>query len=350
MYNPHDLPLTWNEALSGITGSISLAAWIFLLVPQLIENYTQSSAEGISLTFLIIWFVGDVTNLIGAVWAGLVPTVVALAVYFCFADTVLIAQCLYYNALNRKKNNQEVGKSGEEEAGERAPLLDGDNNNTNTTTTTPAANRQKQRTLSSTSRLSDNTGLPGSHLRRPSTRSLTHPDPIAETSTPPTKTSPMHPWLKNTLSIFAIILAGAAGWALAYKTGAWTVTPRPTHHTTDPSSDSTPLGASLLGYFSAVAYLGARIPQILKNHREKSCEGLSLLFFLLSLLGNATYGAGILFHSVEKGYVMTNLPWLVGSLGTMGEDCVVFGQFRWFGDKAKLEGRGEDGGEEGEGR
>jgi solute carrier family 66 (lysosomal lysine-arginine transporter), member 1 len=63
-----------------------------------------------------------------------------------------------------------------------------------------------------------------------------------------------------------------------------------------------------------------------KNQRERSCEGLSLLFFLLSLLGNATYGAGvswpstneclllrhqILFHSVERSYVLKNLPWYV---------------------------------------
>ena len=104
------IPLTWNEALSGITGSISLASWyaihpplsslppphwstdqylrIFLLLPQLVENYQQGSADGISLTFLFIWFVGDVTNLAGALWARLVPTVVALAVYFCFADAV----------------------------------------------------------------------------------------------------------------------------------------------------------------------------------------------------------------------------------------------------------------------
>jgi hypothetical protein len=54
------------------------------------------------------------------------------------------------------------------------------------------------------------------------------------------------------------------------------------------------------------------LPQIYKNYSEKSCEGiylllldyaceanvdinvgLSLLFFILSLLGNLTYGAGV---------------------------------------------------------
>jgi hypothetical protein len=59
---------------------------------------------------------------------------------------------------------------------------------------------------------------------------------------------------------------------------------------------------------------------------------------MLSLLGNATYGAGILFHSLEKEYVMTNMPWLIGSLGTMVEDLVIFAQFRMFGEGDKEEG------------
>lgn len=120
---------------------------------------------------------------------------------------------------------------------------------------------------------------------------------------------------------------GALGWLLAWKSGVWV--PQPT----DSQSDTEPIafGAAVLGYASAVCYLGARIPQIIKNQRERSCEGLSLLFFILSLLGNATYGAGILFHSTEKEYFITNLPWLIGSLGTMVEDAVIFLQFRAFG-------------------
>lgn len=120
---------------------------------------------------------------------------------------------------------------------------------------------------------------------------------------------------------------GAAGWAIAWKSGVWV--PQPT--STPDDAEPIALGAEILGYASAICYLGARIPQIIKNQREKSCEGLSLLFFMLSLLGNATYGAGILFHSTEKEYFLTNLPWLIGSLGTMVEDAIIFVQFRAFG-------------------
>ena len=97
-------------------------------------------------------------------------------------------------------------------------------------------------------------------------------------------------WFKNTVSIFLVCAAGAAGWAIAWKSNVWHPAPEEGGHT---GGDHTPIGAEVLGYISAVCYLGARIPQIIKNQRERSCEGLSLLFFLLSLLGNFTYGAGV---------------------------------------------------------
>ncbi|KAK5173305.1 uncharacterized protein LTR77_001986 [Saxophila tyrrhenica] len=324
MADPIDL--TWNEALSGALGSISLAAWIFLLLPQLVENYRQHSADGISLTFLLIWFVGDITNLAGAVWAGLVPTVVALAVYFCFADAVLIGQCFYYYAVNKNKDNgqkqggaaQQNGTTAGQEQSEQTPLLNG------TTPAIPSHSQPKRRLTDVTE---ENLGLPGSHRRRssrPSTERRTSTlDPLFASPTPRLA------WLKNSLSILAICLIGAAGWALAWRTGAW----RPTPVEEEVGGPRGPLGAEVLGYASAVCYLGARVPQIVKNQRERSCEGLSLLFFCLSVVGNATYGAGILFHSVQKEYFLTNLPWLIGSLGTIAEDVVIFVQFSMFGER-----------------
>lgn len=50
-------------------------------------------------------------------------------------------------------------------------------------------------------------------------------------------------------------------------------------------------------------------------------------------MGNLTYGVGILCHSLDKEYVTTNLPWLIGSLGTMVEDGIIFLQFRIYAPK-----------------
>lgn len=47
-------------------------------------------------------------------------------------------------------------------------------------------------------------------------------------------------------------------------------------------------------------------------------------------MGNLTYGLGILCHSTEREYVIKNVPWLIGSLGTMAEDVIVFVQFHLY--------------------
>lgn len=85
----------------------------------------------------------------------------------------------------------------------------------------------------------------------------------------------------------------------------------------------------------------ARIPQIIKNYREKSCEGLALLFFLLSLTGNFTYGASLVAYKQESGYLIRALPWLLGSLGTIVEDCVIFVQFRLYSGPRQVKPHGQ---------
>lgn len=42
----------------------------------------------------------------------------------------------------------------------------------------------------------------------------------------------------------------------------------------------------LMGWTSAIFYIGSRIPQIMKNWKHKSTEGLSLGMFLCAVMGN----------------------------------------------------------------
>ncbi|BDD60621.1 hypothetical protein MAP00_005732 [Monascus purpureus] len=296
------VPLNPREAVSGILGSISLACWIFLLLPQLVENYRNGSAEAISLYFLFVWFVGDVTNLIGGAWAGLVPVVVAIAVYFCIADGVLIGQCLYYKARNAGRDARR--RSSVDTPDPTTPLLG--------RPSTADSLGQPSRRRSSAS-AGDGYGSDASDAEAALAKIVEEGE------------SGRYAWFKNASSVLAVCVVGIAGWTIAWQTGVWA--PAPQDHDGDVHQA---VGAQILGYFSAVCYLGARLPQIYKNYCNKSCEGLSLLFFILSLLGNLTYGAGILSHSTEKNYIIKNVPWLIGSLGTMAEDITIFWQFRIY--------------------
>ncbi|KAK0729917.1 PQ loop repeat-domain-containing protein [Lasiosphaeris hirsuta] len=309
------------EALSGIFGSVSLTAWICLLLPQLIANYKAKSADALSMKFLFIWLMGDVANLFGALWTQLAPTTVALASYFCFADLILISQCSYYNAVNARRRTRK----------ERRQLSSTATHDTDTTAVSDEPHEEDALLDRRHRRRSESTGLPGSHRQHSVRRRESNLDPLTRIITGEDDSPDSNPWFHNALSIVAVWVVGASGWYISYKMGAWDVADG-LPEAGDGQAANVPEAyiGMVLGYFSAVCYLCARIPQIIKNYQEKSCEGLALLFFLLSLTGNLTYGASVISYSQEQDYFIRALPWLLGSLGTMVEDCIIFVQFRLY--------------------
>jgi len=59
---------------------------IVVYSPQIYENYAHQSGEGLSVVFILILLGGDLCNLLGAILAGLIPTVIILA---CFVSSSL---------------------------------------------------------------------------------------------------------------------------------------------------------------------------------------------------------------------------------------------------------------------
>ncbi|KAI5289766.1 hypothetical protein KEM54_003258 [Ascosphaera aggregata] len=207
----------------------------------------------------MIWFLGDAANLAGSVWANLVPVVIAIACYFFFADFVFVGQCVYYNiknARNRsvaggKRPNRSFNAAASASAGGAASPIDPD-------PATPLLSR----------RLSENLDA----VRRESRRASQIDDAMIDAIK---ATEPSNPWLQNLLVLLAICAVGTAGWTMAWQSGLWkpTSVSLPQEEPVD-----TPFGASLLGYFSSICYLGARLPQIYKNYCDKSCEVIFLQF------------------------------------------------------------------------
>ncbi|GHJ87953.1 hypothetical protein NliqN6_4355 [Naganishia liquefaciens] len=81
---------------SGIAGWISIACWIIVYTPQIWENYQLKSGEGLSVAFVVLWLVGDLTNLAGGAMAHLLPTMIILAIYYTLCDVILLFQIYYY--------------------------------------------------------------------------------------------------------------------------------------------------------------------------------------------------------------------------------------------------------------
>jgi hypothetical protein len=149
--------------------------------------------------------------------------VIAVAVYFCFADFVLISQCLYYNKVNATRVRHASTASAESE---QSPLL----SRRRSSDTFAAPNSRRRRS----------TGLSASQRRDSATKFFG-------------EASETNPWVKNSVSILGTMAAGAAGWAIAWQSGVWKPTPEQ-GDVIDGAQMA--IGAQVLGYISAVCYLG----------------------------------------------------------------------------------------------
>lgn len=246
-------------------------------MPQLIEQWRLKSADGIAIGFISIWFLGDLFNLIGAVWAHLLPEVIFLAVWFCIADFMMVFSYIYYTKIfpkhhRRKSHGRSVGSSDETD-----PLV---------------ARRRRSSTLTDIA-------------LEPKSHSI---------------------FTKYVLPLLIVFAAGFMGYFLSDNSQP--------NNGDDVEIPENPIaiGPQIFGYISAFLYLGARIPQIIQNYKRKSVEGLSLLFFLFSTLGNITYAGQILFYRSDAKYILLNLSWILGSMGTIFEDVVIFAQFYMYRD------------------
>jgi uncharacterized protein with PQ loop repeat len=87
---------------------------------------------------------------------------------------------------------------------------------------------------------------------------------------------------------------------------------------------------TVLGWASSIFYVIGRFPQLYLNYRRKTTEGLSMLMYIFTILGNTFYLLSVLSFSLEPDYLYTNLPWIFMIVITVLMDFVVLYQFRYY--------------------
>ncbi|GAA5956179.1 hypothetical protein JCM3765_005482 [Sporobolomyces pararoseus] len=270
--------------LANTLGWMSLMAWILVYSDPIILCFKQKSGEGLSIIFLIIWLVGDLTNLVGSLWQGLIPTVIILAIYYTACDCILIFQKYYYRHLRRTHP----------ELYERA-ISSG--------SSTPALNPHD----------SENTPLLSAFsAHSPSEKALS---PALQRA---------KDLLEYTIGFVLVVGVGIVAWFAGKGIGK-----------SGRVEEVWDTGAQIVGWISAFLYLGSRLPQLALNRKTK-CEGLSLLMFCFAVIGNVTYVASILLTSLSLQHILVNAPWLLGSGGTIFLDFIVLGQFAFYAKERRL--------------
>lgn len=84
------------EVLSWVFSSLSNVSWLFVFIPQLIENYRKESSVAISYYLVLLLYIGDIFSIISVVSKGLSSVLIYVGVYHIIFDVVFIAQIIYY--------------------------------------------------------------------------------------------------------------------------------------------------------------------------------------------------------------------------------------------------------------
>lgn len=340
--------------------SISIACWVVVFSPQIVENFRRSSTDGLSLVFIITWLLGDVFNILGAILQGVQPTMLILAVYYTVADIILLAQCFYYrgftlsDAPSKPALLMDAESAVEGDVSEQSPLIPSDlpaNDNSQRVAISYAARPCRANSFSSLH----------SHLNSvevinpsPATPLIPNSLPTGISSASLSQPSVLSSIFYNTSALLIVCLAGVVCWYIFIHSAYSHSHPSVASETGSLHID---VWGQVFGYLCAVLYLGSRVPQFLLNHCRKSTEGVSVLFFLFACVGNLTYVFSIFAYEpccarvgVAGGekhddggfcerdewgrmyarYILIHASWILGSAGTLVLDLMIFAQFCWY--------------------
>ncbi|KIX08515.1 uncharacterized protein Z518_03171 [Rhinocladiella mackenziei CBS 650.93] len=336
-------------ALSTLLGTLSIVSWLFAQMPQIFKNYHLKSTAGLSIFFLAEWLLGDLTNLLGAIFTKQAGWQIIIASYYVFVDMCLVVQYFWYTHCTKwiyAKNLHSTGSSDIDDAdsaiinglspinsnfAHEGPLLrdldDSPQKSTEPTSThgpqfSPVNYGEKNgtppRDISSTDRLAS------SWMPSPSPRTFIH---------------------AATMASLASNVAAAP-------------TPFPTDHYQHGIHllrVETPreIAGTILSWCSTLLYLGSRLPQLYKNWCRQSTAGLSPLLFLAAFCGNFFYSASLLTNpnawndyppyghhgwvdaegSQRWAWVARAAPFFLGAAGVLSMDALMGVQFIMYGER-----------------
>lgn len=318
--------------ISIVAGYLSMGFWLFAQLPQVIENYKNHSVEGIAPAFLASWIAGDVSNLIGCLLTKALPFQILLSSYYCSIDLILSSQYLYYTKIypkikHNKYFNQRLHK---------LPESQNDNNDDD----------------DQDGPLSMSAEFPQAHIGS-ATSPPSKPINIGMINDPNgsggnSSGSTISQFLPSNYSLsnmvttsFLASFTKVKGMPIVKETAA-AINDNSSNPVVSMIAENSQIIGSFFAWICTCFYLSARIPQLIKNYKRQSTDGLSILLFVCALNGNIFYTISILTcnefvnaanYAERANFFMRELPYILGSAGTVMFDFLALYQWRIYRDK-----------------
>lgn len=292
------------------------------------------------------------SNVLGALLQGVLPTMIILAIYYVVADFILLGQWFYY------RGSGPSGRAADKGVIRRVPT---EQSSLLGHETVDELDPSSGRGFVDVENLSDLSKPRGpSPAAAPYISSATTHAPMSTSSSTSSVSAFMVSAFYKLIIVVLVCLMGVLGWYVSSRSshsqrGLSSLGIYASHP--DPSQDEAPqlkLWGQVFGYICAAFYIGSRIPQFLLNQSRKSTEGVSILFFLFCCIGNITFVLSIFAYeprcageeeihhrrlpvTCENGdweraywrYILVDASWVAGASGALILDLAIFSQF-WF--------------------
>ncbi|WOL14706.1 seven transmembrane protein 1-like [Canna indica] len=360
-------------------GTVSMISWGIAEVPQIITNYREKSTEGLSLTFLMTWIIGDLFNLIGCLLEpATLPTQYYVALLYTATTVVLAGQTIYYGHIFQQVKANNCGAPRKDDALAKESLLgDASRSGANQengarpskespTSPIPVSGQVLHQSSEKdfycrSARFLKRSPVPAfgywlSHSQDNGRASPVNGNEQSASRDPllnehvSAQSAPPNLVTKNILSVVPSAALFTGIFVLHFCIHNVHISPingrvitssRQLLQDMVQDDESNGVG-TLLGWAMAAIYMGGRLPQIWLNIRRGNVQGLNPLMFFFALTGNVTYVGSILVKSLDWSRIEPNLPWLVDAGGCVILDAFILIQFAYFYHQKHKQPESED--------
>lgn len=271
--------------ISNVAGGVSFASWLVALLPQLIETYRTKSVEGLSPVFVGVWFLGDIFSLIGCVLTDQMFFQYLLASYFLLNDFFMVGQYWYYGYYLKKHKHRHHQHQHHHQHSHHS--IDPEYGSTSNVMSGAAA--------------------------------------AARAVVP------------------AVVIASQAGTSEARQLLSSTFSSTSALSPLLVSPENKIIIGTVFAWVSAALYFFSRLPQLWMNYKRKSTDDVSPFLFGCTLIGNASYAVSIMMScefisgDAKWEFFLKELPYMIGSAGTIIFDVLYFYQLWLYSDKTKID-------------
>ncbi|KAJ5902036.1 hypothetical protein N7495_002564 [Penicillium taxi] len=343
--------------VSTTLGTLSIVSWLFAQMPQIYKNYQVQSTSGLSLFFLVIWCLGDVSNLLGAHFTRQAGWQVVVACYYVFVDLTLVIQYFWYTHYKARRYEGYNNLSHLSDPDARCGVLQGvPLSDDNSTYQRPApVDMTKNTDAKDIGDQSQSTSHSPGHLASYSNEKVTSSRRMVRIGTSASSPPLALPRTMLMASLLCAVLANAA------PTEAPPSHPPISHVSREVILE---IVGRIFSWMSTLLYLGSRPPQLYKNYQRKSTEGLSPLLFMAAFCGNLFYSASLVTnpnawsdmspyggggwadsHGNDRWeWIGRSVPFFLGAFGVLGLDGFMGVQFLMYGspDEEDVSIEGDD--------